>query len=46
MREYRTRNTAKYVDERRRNDARARAVWRLARMYPDDFRRLVLEELS
>jgi hypothetical protein len=46
MREYRTRNTAKYADEKARNAAQSRALWRLARMYPDDFRRLVLEELS
>lgn len=31
---------------RRGNRARSRALWRLARMYPDDYRRLMAEELA
>lgn len=46
MRQYRKRNPAKYVDELRRNNAQSRALWRLAELHPDEFRRLVLEELA
>lgn len=44
MRQYRDEYPANYEHEKRRRSARDRALRRLARAYPDDFRRLLAEE--
>lgn len=46
MRELRQRNRDLYERDRRRNRAHSRALWRLARLHPDEFDALVAEELA
>ena len=45
MREFRATHPDLRKRERRTNKARSRALWRLADLHPDDFQRLVLDEL-
>jgi hypothetical protein len=45
MRELRKRPDIR-ENERRRNNARTRALWRLADEHPDEFRRLYLAEIG
>lgn len=46
MRRYRNQHPEDYAYEKRMNGARNRALWRLARAHPDEFRAMVDEEAA
>ena len=45
LRDWRARNPQSRAKERQQNNARSRALWRLADEFPDRFRELVADEL-